>query len=377
MTKKIRTAVVGVGKVAHFHAQAYRLSPHAELVACWNRTLPRAEAFAAEYGIKAYDNLENMVKESGVEAVSICTPHPNHAETAVPLANMGVHIAVEKSLASNLADCDAMIAAAEKAGVTGTTICQRRFYRPAMRVKQAIVDGKLGRPIIGTVNMLGWRDMAYYASDPWRGTWDSEGGGVLVNQAPHQLDLLLWYMGEIDELFGYWDTLNHPSLEVDDTAAAVIRFKSGAMGNILVSNSQNPALFGNVRVHGSNGASVGVQTDGGAMFIAGVSTISEPPVNDLWTVPGEAHLLDAYQKQDSDFFNSIDPMIHFHLEQINDFLAAIQEKRSPLITLQDGRRTVELFTAIYRSNRDRRPVRFPLQPETGADCDGRKIRSQA
>ena len=377
MIRKIRTAVVGVGKVAHFHAQAYRLSPHAELVACWNRTLPRAEAFAAEYGIKAYDNLENMVKESGVEAVSICTPHPNHAETAVPLANMGVHIAVEKSLASNLADCDAMIAAAEKAGVTGTTICQRRFYRPAMRVKQAIVDGKLGRPIIGTVNMLGWRDMAYYASDPWRGTWDGEGGGVLVNQAPHQLDLLLWYMGAIDELFGYWDTLNHPSLEVDDTAAAVIRFKSGAMGNILVSNSQNPALFGNVRVHGSNGASVGVQTDGGAMFIAGVSTISEPPVNDLWTVPGEAHLLEEYQKQDSDFFNSIDPMTHFHLEQINDFLAAIKEKRSPLITLQDGRRTVELFTAIYRSNRDRRPVRFPLQPEAGADCDGRKIRSQA
>jgi predicted dehydrogenase len=225
--------------------------------------------------------------------------------------------------------------------------------------------------------MLGWRDMAYYASDPWRGTWDGEGGGVLVNQAPHQLDLLLWYMGAIDELFGYWDTLNHPSLEVDDTAAAVIRFKSGAMGNILVSNSQNPALFGNVRVHGSNGASVGVQTDGGAMFIAGVSTISEPPVNDLWTVPGEAHLLEEYQKQDSDFFNSIDPMTHFHLEQINDFLAAIQEKRSPLITLQDGRRTVELFTAIYRSNRDRRPVRFPLQPEAGADCDGRKIRSQA
>ena len=106
---------------------------------------------------------------------------------------------------------------------------------------------ELGKPILGTVNMLGWRDMAYYHSDPWRGTWKGEGGGVLINQAPHQIDLLLWYMGEVEELYGLWDTLNHPELEVEDTAACVIRFKSGAIGNIVVSNSQNPALFGNVR----------------------------------------------------------------------------------------------------------------------------------
>ncbi|MBO4717772.1 MAG: Gfo/Idh/MocA family oxidoreductase, partial [Spirochaetales bacterium] len=285
-----------------------------------------------------------------------------------------VNVAIEKPLASSLEDCDAIIEAANRNGVIGTTICQRRFYRPSMRVKKAIEDGKIGKPILGTVNMLGWRDMAYYASDPWRGTWKGEGGGVLTNQAPHQLDLLLWYMGEIDELYGMWDTLNHPGLEVEDTAMAVIRFKSGAFGNIVVSNSQNPALFGNVRVHGSNGASIGVQTDGGAMFIAGVSGIGEPPVNDLWTVPGEEDKLAQYKKEDSDFFNSTGSTSFFHKVQLSDFLKAIQTGSKPLISLEDGRRTVELITGIYRSYRDKKPIKFPLKPEYSDDYDGRLMK---
>ena len=369
--RKIRTAVIGCGKVGHFHAMAFRDNPHSEFVACLGRRPENTEAFARQYGVKGYTDLDAMLDESGVEAVAVCTPHPLHAAFAVPCLERGIHVAIEKPLAASLADCDAILDAQKRGGAVATTICQRRFYRPAMRVKAAIDAGKLGKPILGTVNMLGWRDMAYYASDPWRGTWKGEGGGVLINQAPHQIDLLLWYMGEVEELYGIWDTLNHPGLEVEDTAAAVIRFKSGAIGNIVVSNSQNPALFGNVRVHGSNGASVGVQTDGGAMFVAGVSGIAEPPVNDLWTVPGEEDCLARYQAEDRAFFRGIDGTHHFHCVQIEDFLGAIQEGRPPLVTLEDGRRTVELITAIYRSNRDRRPIRFPLEPEDGPDYDGR------
>lgn len=361
--RKIKTGVIGCGKVGHFHARCFQKLENSEFVGAVGTRPGRGAAFGKEYGVPGFDSLKELVEQTGVEAISICTPHPNHAQYAVEAARLGLHIAVEKPLAASLADCDAIIEAANQAGVTGSTICQRRFYRPAMRVKQAIEDGKLGRPILGTVNMLGWRSMDYYRSDPWRGTWDGEGGGVLVNQAPHQLDLLLWYMGEIEEVFGVWDTLNHPELEVDDTAIAVIRFKSGALGNIVVSNSQNPALFGNVRVHGSNGASVGVQTDGGAMFIAGVSGIAEPPVNDLWTVPGEEDLLPRFKQEDSDFFNAVDSTDYFHREQLRDFLEAIITGREPLITLEDGRRTVELFTAIYRSQRDRAIVRFPLVAE--------------
>jgi predicted dehydrogenase len=220
--------------------------------------------------------------------------------------------------------------------------------------------------------MLGWRDEKYYKSDPWRGKWVGEGGGVLVNQAPHQLDLLHWYMGEIEEIYGCWSNLNHPYIEVEDNAVAVIRFKNGALGNIVLSNSQDPALFGKVHVHGHNGASVGIQTDGGAMFIAGMTGITEPPVNDLWTVKGEENMLEIWKKEDTDFFNSIDAVDYFHERQVEDFLRAIIESRKPLITGEDGRVTVEIFTAIYRSQRDRKPIKFPLAPETGRnDFDGR------
>lgn len=357
----IRTAVVGCGKVGHFHARCFQSLPGSQFVGAVGTRPGRGAAFGKEYGVPGFDSLEDLVRETGAQAISICTPHPNHADYAVEAARLGMHIAVEKPLAVTLADCDRIIAAAKAAGVKGTTISQRRFYRPAMRVKQAIDQGKLGKPILGTVNMLGWRSMEYYRSDPWRGTWAGEGGGVLVNQAPHQLDLLLWYMGDIDWVFGAWDTLNHPELEVDDTAVAVIRFKNGALGSIVVSNSQNPALFGNVRVHGENGATAGVQTDGGAMFIAGVSGIGEPPVNDLWTLPGEEDMLEKYQQEDRDFFNSVDSTDYFHKEQLADFLSAIREDREPLITLEDGRRTVELFTAIYRSTESKKRVPFPLE----------------
>ena len=369
--EKIRTAVIGCGKVGHFHADAFKKIPNSELVACFGRDQAKTDAFASKYGIKGYTDLEKMINEQHVQAVAICTPHPNHAQYAVKCCEMGVHIAIEKPLASSLEDCDAIIKAKNANHVIGTTICQRRFYKPSMRVKQAIVDGKIGKPILGTVNMLGWRSMEYYASDPWRGTWEGEGGGVLINQAPHQLDLLLWYMGDIDEMYGMWDTLNHPDLEVEDTAMAVIKFKNGAFGNIVVSNSQNPALFGNVRVHGSNGASIGVQTDGGAMFIAGVSGIAEPPVNDLWTIEGEAELLPQYKKEDSEYFNSHPESNYYHILQLTDFLNAIQNGTEPLISLEDGRKTVELITGIYRSYRDHKPIKFPLQPEYGKDYDGR------
>jgi predicted dehydrogenase len=209
--------------------------------------------------------------------------------------------------------------------------------------------------------MYGWRDQKYYQSDSWRGSWKGEGGGILVNQAPHQLDLLLWYMGPIAELSGYWANLNHPYIEVEDTAAAIVRFQSGALGHILMTNSANPALYGRVQVNGSNGASAGVKTDGGAMFIAGMSKIAEPPINDVWTVPGEEDLLEQWKKEDTDRFNAMDPVSHYHGLQIRDFLEAIAQKRPPKITGDDGRRTVELFTAIYRSNESHAAIEFPIR----------------
>jgi len=274
-------------------------------------------------------------------------------------------VLVEKPLASTLADCDAMIAAANASGAKLGVISQRRFYEPALRARQAIDAGKIGKPILGTVVMYGWRDEKYYQSDPWRGKWDAEGGGVLVNQAPHQLDLLQWLMGPIDELFGYWDNLNHPYIEVEDTALAVLRFKNGGMGSIVVSNSQKPGIYGKIHIHGSNGSTVGIQPEGGAMFIAGMTSVLEPPINDLWTIPGEEGLLAGWQQEDRANFERIDATTHYLMLQDRDFLQAIRDNRAPAVTGEQGRITVEIFTAIYRSQRDHAPVKFPVHPENG------------
>jgi UDP-N-acetyl-2-amino-2-deoxyglucuronate dehydrogenase len=262
----LRTAVVGCGKVGHLHAKALSRAPESLFVAACGRDLARTEKFAAEYKVKPYCYFDEMLARERVQALAICTPHPLHALHAVKAAQAKVHVLIEKPLASTLEDCDAILDAAKEHDVKVGMISQRRFFAPCVRVKKAIEEGKLGRPILGSVTMYGWRDEKYYRSDPWRGSWFEEGGGVLVNQAPHQLDLLHWYMGRVEELFGFWANLNHPYIEVDDTAVAVLRFENGALGNIVVSNSQNPALYGRVLVHGGNGASVGVQTDGGAML---------------------------------------------------------------------------------------------------------------
>jgi predicted dehydrogenase len=359
--ERLRTAVIGYGKVAHTHAEALATIPESEFVAVCGRDAGKAGAFAEQYGVKAFASVEQMVG-AGVQAVVVATPHPAHAAVTVPALRAGAHAIVEKPLASSLEDCDAMIAAAREGGRTLAMISQRRLYAPVQRVRQAIDAGKLGRPVLGTVTMLGWRSEEYYRSDPWRGRWDGEGGGVLVNQAPHQIDILQWYMGEVDELYGAWANLNHPYIEVEDTSIAVIRFRSGALGNIVVSNSQNPGLFGKVWVHGSNGATVGVQTDGGSMFIAGMTTVTEPPRNDVWTVPGEEEALDRWQREDADLFAGIDATKHYHRLQIQEFLQAAAAGRPALVPGEEGRKTVEIFTAIYRSQRDRRPVRFPLPP---------------
>ena len=362
MPKRIfNVSIAGCGKVAHLHAKAILNIPEARLAGVWSRTLQTAENFASLYKTKAWTDIASMVKENNTDLVIICTPHKFHMQPAVEAARAGANVLVEKPLASDLADCDAIISACNANNVKLGVISQRRWYSPVKRVKEAIEAGKIGKPVLGTITMLGWRDKAYYDADAWRGTWDMEGGGVLVNQSPHQLDILLWYMGEIDEVYGIWRNLNHSYIDVDDTAVAVVKFKSGAIGNILVSNSQKPGIFGKVHVHGANGASVGVQTDGGAMFIAGMSGIAEPPVNDLWTVPGEENLLHEWNKSDSETFNNNDPTVFYMQCQIEDYINALKNNREPLVTGADGRRTVELFTSIYRSSKANATIKFPLK----------------
>ena len=375
MAEKIyNISIAGCSKVAHLHVKAIESIPNARLAGVWNRSPQRAEEFASLYKTRAYSDISVMVRENITDLVLVCNAHPFHRQPAVEAASAGVNVLVEKPLASDLQDCVDIISACKNSNVRLGVISQRRWYEPVRRVKKAIDSGKIGKPVLAEVTMLGWRDKAYFNSDAWRGSWKTEGGGVLVNQSPHQLDILLWYMGEIDEVYGIWRNLNHPYVEVDDTALAIVKFKSGAVGNIIVSNSQKSGLYGKIHIHGENGASVGVQTDGGAMFIAGRTGVAEPPVNDLWTIPGEENMLEKWKKEDTDTFNNCDPTVRYMQYQIEDYLYSLENRIEPSVTGEDGRRTVELFTAIYRSTRDNLPVKFPLKPEPG--FDGRTINSK-
>ena len=269
---RVRTALIGCGKVGQIQAEALSTLPESDFVAVCDSDPARAQAFATRYRSRPYTAVPTMIKECEVGSVFICTPHPLHARPAIEAARAGAHVLVEKPLAASLEDCDAMIAAARRNEVKLGVISQRRWYEPVRRMKQAIDAGKIGRPVLGGFTMYSWRDQAYYQSDPWRGKWDTEGGGVLINQSPHMLDLLIWLMDDqVTEVCGYWANLNHPYVEVEDSAVAILRFARGGLGSIVTSLSQKPGIHTKVHIHGSNGSSVGVETDRGATFIAGMS----------------------------------------------------------------------------------------------------------
>jgi UDP-N-acetyl-2-amino-2-deoxyglucuronate dehydrogenase len=353
----VRFAIIGPGKVARIHADALARIPDAELVAVAGRDATRAAALATTAGARVDPDLTATIERGGVDAVIVCTPHPVHAVQAIAGARAGLHVVVEKPMALERADCDAMIAAAQEAGVVLSVVSQRRWYPPVRRVKAAIGDGRIGEPGLASVEVLGWRDADYYAMDAWRGTQAGEGGGVLVNQAVHQLDLLRWFLGPVAEVDAWTANLNHPEIEVEDTVAATIRFASGALASFVASNSQRPGLYARVHVHGRNGASVGVETDAGSSFVAGVSLPSTPR-NDLWTIPGEEPAPDRWASEDAAALVGVDIASHYHELQLRDVVEAIVAGRSPAVDGSEGRATVELIAAIYRAARTGERVRL-------------------
>ena len=348
MNTKIRIGLLGYGKVAGLYAEAIEALPNGELVSVCGRNRERRNEFAAKRNIASRDTAAEMAELDKVDLAIITTPHPLHRDGCMEALAAGCHVLVEKPMAISVAQCDEMIAAAKKAGKVLSVTSQRRWFPACIRIKDAINENKLGKPILLQLTILGWRDEAYYKSDPWRGKWDTEGGGILINQAAHQIDLMNWYMGPIAEIQGYWDNFNHPYIEVEDSAVAAVKFKNGGLGSVLVSNSQKPGIYAKVHVHGSNGASAGVQTDGGAMFIAGMSSITEPPLNDLWTIPGEEKLLDKFRTKDEALFNTINATAHFFTLQLVNLCRSLLEGEAPPTTGEDGRETVRFIETMYK-----------------------------
>ena len=358
---ELRFGIVGPGKVAQIHADALARIPGVRLAAVAGRNEARAAAIAGPHGARVDPSLEVLIERGGVDAVIVCTPHPMHAEQAIAAATAGLHVVIEKPMALTPEDCQAMIAAADSAGVMLSIIGQRRWYAPVRRMKEAIEGGRIGTPALATLEMLGWRGPEYYAMDLWRGTRTGEGGGVLVNQAIHNLDLAVWFLGPALAVDSWITNVNHPEIEVEDSAVALVRFASGAVGTIVASNSQRPGLYTRIHAHGQSGASVGVKTDGGSMFVAGVSKPSIATL-DLWTIPGEEAMISQWNRDDRAALDGVDLASHHHELQLRDIVGAIQEGRRAQVTGVDGLHAVDLMAAIYQASASGHRVVIPERP---------------
>ncbi len=257
---QVRVALVGCGKIAAIHAKALDALPEADFVACCDREISRAADLAARYGVPhVSDDVVDLFRSGLVDAALVCTPHPAHEAVVVAAAEAGVHVLCEKPIATTLGEADRMIAAADRAGIKFGVIFQRRFWPSVQRIRAAIDAGKIGTPILGECAVRLWRGPDYFAMDPWRGKWATEGGGVLMNQAVHSIDHFQWFMGRAVEVSGRIATLRHGGyIDVEDTAVATVRFESGALGVIQASSTFQPAYGFRVAVNGDSGATISV-----------------------------------------------------------------------------------------------------------------------
>ncbi len=346
----MRIGIIGCGRIAGNHARALAAVEGVEVVGCADPAPGRAAAFAAEHGLAESGSSVDELIGLGIDAVTVCTPHPVHEEVVVRAAEAGLHVLCEKPIAVDLPAADRMVAATERAGVSFGVLFQRRFWPAAQRLRAAIDDGRIGRPVLGEASVLLHRPAEYFAADPWRGRWDTAGGGVLMTQAIHQVDLLCWYLGRPTHVSGFIRTHRHGGhIETEDSASAIVAFESGATATLTATVAAGHNLGNRVTVMGETGA---------------FGSLLEFPegragVNELWTVPGEVHL-------STPFDTGVDPrpdvgevnarLGDVHTAQVQDFADAVLAGRPPAVTGREARTSLAVVTAVYESSRTGRTV---------------------
>jgi predicted dehydrogenase len=344
--------IIGCGMIAEYHARAIREIPGARVVAAFSRSEANGAKIAAlaDGDCPVYDDVRAMLAHPGVDVVSVCTPSGAHLEPAVEAAKAGKHVVVEKPLEISLERCDRILDACDKHGVRLCTIFPSRFSAANRTLKKAIDAGRFGRLTLGDTHVKWWRTQEYYDSGGWRGTWSLDGGGALMNQAIHNVDLLQWLMGDIDTIVALTGTLAHQRIEVEDTAVAAIRFRNGALGTIQAATSAFPGLLKRTEIHGDRGSARVEQDD---------VTLWEFATK----LPEDDAILDAIGKPAGSKAGASDPrgIDHAgHRDQLADFLQAIDEGRDPLVDGREGRKSVEIIRAIYHSAAMGKIVALPL-----------------
>ncbi len=341
--------IVGCGMIAEFHARAIAEIPGARLVAAFSRSAANGAKVAALASSECpvYDDLDAMLAHPGLDVVCVCTPSGAHLDPAVRAARAGKHVVVEKPLEVTVPRCDAIIRACDEACVRLCAIFPSRFSTANRTLKAAIDEGRFGRLTLGDTHVKWWRTQEYYDSGKWRGTWDLDGGGALMNQAIHNVDLLQWLMGEVESVQAMTALLAHDRIEVEDTAVAALRFKNGALGVIEAATSAFPGLLKRTEIHGEGGSARVEQDD-----ITFWSFREERP-EDRGMVAAAGPSIGG----------AADPKAIGHAghrDQLADFLRAIDGGTPALVDGREGRKAVEIIRAIYRSARTGAAVRLPL-----------------
>ncbi|MGL4554208.1 MAG: Gfo/Idh/MocA family protein [Gemmataceae bacterium] len=334
-------AIVGCGLIARFHARALAEIPGVRLAALVSRSAASAATFAAELGTgpALYTDLGQALDDPAVHAVIITTPSGAHLDPAVRCAAAGRHVVVEKPLEITAERCDAIIAACEKAGVLLCTIFPSRFGDANLELKKAIDAGRFGRMTLGETACKWWRSQAYYDEGGWKGTKALDGGGAMMNQAIHNVDLLQWFMGDVTSVSGFTATLAHERIEVEDTAVACLRFASGALGVIQATTSVHPGLPKTVAVHGDRGTAVIEQDDLLRWEFAAESA-------------DDAAIKARFAQKTGASGGSSNPAAishEGHRRQLADFVEAVGGGGRPAVDGREGRKAVAIIEAIYRS----------------------------
>ena len=335
MAAQLGIGIVGAGVIGAVHAAAVAGVDGARLVAVADPREDAGRRLADAHGAAWHADDAALVARPDVDAVILATPSGLHADQAVRAAGAGKHVITEKPMAIGLADADRMIAACEGAGVALAVIFQTRFTRDAVRLKRAVEAGLFGRPVIGNA-VVHWRrtDDYYAANGGWRGTRALDGGGALMNQSIHTIDLLQWILGPVARLAADTATLDH-AIETEDTAAAVLRFASGALGTIQGTTAADRDWPVRLEIVG---------TEGRAVLQHGALTGWEPR-------PGavDADLLTAEDRALTDGWRADEPMGTGHQRQLRAIVAALRSGQEPPVPGREGRKAVELILAIYRA----------------------------
>jgi UDP-N-acetyl-2-amino-2-deoxyglucuronate dehydrogenase len=346
MSPPLGFAIVGTGMIAGYHAQAIAQTPGARLVGVVSRSPERGAAFAAQHSIPVVTaTVEEMVARADVHVVNVTTPSGAHLDPTLAAIRVGRHVVVEKPLETTPARCDQIIAAADAAGVKVAAIFQGRFGAGAQKVKAAIAAGRLGRLVLASAYVK-WHRTADYYRTAWKGTWELDGGGALMNQAIHGVDLLQWFAGLPTEVTGRFTRRVHTGIQADDTTVATLQYADGALGTIEASTALWPGWSRRIELCGEHG-SITLEDDAIVKWDFAQSE------------PGD-EVIRAAQRDNtlgSGAGNPAGISIAGHLRQITDLVEAVRDRRAPAIGAAEGRKAVALVHAIYESAKSGKSMR--------------------